>query len=322
MIEGRAGPAEVDFVLNGARLLPDGGIEERIERIAADYGTTVRIHKARHGSDLAMLASRAAAGRGQAVVAGGGDGSVSAVAAVLAGTDRALGVLPLGTLNHFAKDLDIPLDLDDAIRTVFSGRIVRVDVGEVNGRVFLNNSSIGLYPKLVHLREKQQQGGSSKWVAFARSLVAVIRDYSRVRISLSTDEESGMTYDTPFLFVGNNPYEVAGLDIGSRTALDGGMLWVCAAPRAGSGDLLAMGVRALFDRLRGSDVETFETGNLLVGTRHKHLEVSADGELVRLHSPLHYRIRPKALGVVVPAAEGGDDESLAQPPRGRDVPRV
>ena len=308
---GAAHAVEVDFVLNGGRVRPDAAVEERIHRIAAEFGAQVRIHKAREGSELRTLASRAVAGPSHTIVAGGGDGSVSAVASVLTGTDCPLGVLPLGTLNHFAKDLKIPLDIDDAIRTVFSGRVTRVDVGEVNGRVFLNNSSLGLYPKLVHLRERQQQGGSSKWVAFARSLVAVMRHYSRVRISLSSDEQGGKPYDTPFLFVGNNRYEVTGLEIGSRTALDGGTLWVCMAPRAGPADLLAIGMRALVNRLRSTDIDVFDARDLLVSTRHRRLEVSADGEVVHLDAPLRYRSRPKALSVVVPARPEEGREGLA-----------
>ncbi len=300
-----AEPAGVDFVLNGARVPPDGTLEERINRIAVDHGVEARIHIARHGSDLASLASRATEGPSRTIVAGGGDGSVSAVASVIVGTDRTLGVLPLGTLNHFAKDLKIPLDIDEAIRTVFSGRLVQVDVGEVNGRVFLNNSSLGLYPRLVHLREKQEQRGSSKWVAFARSLVTVMRHYSRVRISLSSDEPGTTQFDTPFLFVGNNRYEITGLHVGSRACLDGGTLWVCTAPRAAPGTLLALGLRALVNRLGTAEIEMFGAKDITISTRHRHLEVSADGEVVSLDAPLHYRTRPKALRVVVPAQAPG-----------------
>lgn len=295
-----ANPAGVDFVLNGARVPPDGTLQQQICRIAAEYGTEPRIHIAQHGSELRPLALKAIEGPSHTVVAGGGDGSISAVAAVLAGTEHRLGVLPLGTLNHFAKDLKIPPAIEGAIRTVFSGRVIRVDVGQVNDRVFLNNSSLGLYPKLVHLREKQQQSGSPKWVAFARSLVAVMRRYSRLHISLSSDPGGGARCDTPFLFVGNNRYEITGLEMGSRTTLDAGTLWICMAPRAGPGDLIAMGCRALVNRLRSTDIDVFDAQDLVVSTRHKSVEVSADGEVLRMEGPLRYRIWPKALGVVVP----------------------
>ena len=91
---------------------------------------------------------------------------MNAVASRLAGTNKVFGVLPLGTLNHFAKDLNIPLELGAAVDNIVAGAVSRVDVGEVNGRVFLNNSSIGLYPQIVLRRDLQRQHGRPKWIAF------------------------------------------------------------------------------------------------------------------------------------------------------------
>src|SRR5215207_1651885 len=99
------------------------------------------------------------------VVAGGGDGTVSGVAGELVGTHVPLGVLPMGTLNHFAKDLGLPLDLAEAVHVTVRGTVSRVDVGQVNGRVFLNHSSIGVYPKVVELRRRWESTGLGKWVA-------------------------------------------------------------------------------------------------------------------------------------------------------------
>jgi diacylglycerol kinase family enzyme len=100
------------------------------------------------------MAKNAARGDSQTIVAGGGDGTISAIAAELVDTDKTLGVLPLGTLNHFAKDLNIPLDVKEAAQTIIAGHVVEVDVGEVNGQVFVNNSSLGLYPDIVRRREQ------------------------------------------------------------------------------------------------------------------------------------------------------------------------
>ena len=99
-------------------------------------------------------------------MAGGGDGTVNTVASAVIDTDKTFGVLPLGTLNHFAKDLHIPLDLEAAARTIIAGHTTQVDVGEVNDEIFLNNSSLGLYPRLVQKRKKKQRLGSRKWAAF------------------------------------------------------------------------------------------------------------------------------------------------------------
>jgi diacylglycerol kinase family enzyme len=146
-----------------------------------------RIVVARNGNELSALAARAVGQSSQPVVAGGGDGTVNAVAAALVTRDAALGVLPMGTLNHFAKDLGIPLDLEAAVRNIFTGRVTRVDVGEVNNRIFVNNSGIGLYPRIVRQREEEQRHGHVKLVAFVLAVGSVIRRYSLLRVRLRID---------------------------------------------------------------------------------------------------------------------------------------
>src|SRR4029079_14151203 len=121
---------------------------------------------------------RAIAERGdELLVVGGGDGTISAAASALVGTDTRLGILPLGTLNHFARDLGIPTDLDEAAQLIARGHVRRVDVGEMNGRIFINNSAIGLYPLMVVDRDLQRRRlGRSKRVAM---LVASLRTLAR-----------------------------------------------------------------------------------------------------------------------------------------------
>ena len=132
------------------------------------------------------------------MVAGGGDGTVSAVAGVLAGTNAAIGVLPMGTLNHFAKDVGIPRHLEAAVRNIFTGQVTNVDVGEVNGRVFVNNSGIGFYPHFVRQREEQEQHGHVKRVAFVLALRSVMRRYFRLRMKLHMDQAEALDHVTPF----------------------------------------------------------------------------------------------------------------------------
>jgi diacylglycerol kinase family enzyme len=125
---------------------PSIELRDKLYRIFAENGTPARILMASNGAEVCELARRAVQENSQIIVAGGGDGTVNAVANELIGTSISLGVLPLGTLNHFARDLHIPLDLDDAALNLFTGRALPIDVGEVNGRIFLNNSSLGIYP--------------------------------------------------------------------------------------------------------------------------------------------------------------------------------
>ena len=132
-----------------------------VARMATEQGWEARIAICAGGAELNSHAEQARA-VGGLVVGGGGDGTIAATAAALVDMDAVLGVLPMETLNHFAKDLSIPRKLEEAVQTLFSGRIARVDVGEVNGRVFPNISSIGFYPRIVQEREREQQRGRNK----------------------------------------------------------------------------------------------------------------------------------------------------------------
>lgn len=130
---------------------------ERLQSHFDDAGVRVRIFQARDGAELGRLASEAMGKSPGLLVAGGGDGTLSAVADVTRQTETALGILPLGTFNHFASDLGIPLDLSQAVRTAVHGQRTHVDVGEVNGSCFLNNASLGGYPVIVRRRDFQQR---------------------------------------------------------------------------------------------------------------------------------------------------------------------
>jgi diacylglycerol kinase family enzyme len=297
--------AEVTCILNaaaGANELEAAG--QQLSRIAAVYGAKARVVLAHGGTELSSLTATALNENSQPIVAGGGDGTLNAVAAGLVGTNTALGVLPLGTLNHFAKDIGIPLKLEEAVRNIFTGRTINVDVGEVNGRVFLNNSSIGLYPQIVRQREEGQSRGYHKWVAFAQAVASVLRRHSRLHVRLDLDGKAELERATTFVFVGNNRYEIAGLDIGGRKTLAGGRLWVCISRHAGRSNLLLMALRALLGRLTDGDLDAIDAKEIGILTKRDRVDVSTDGEVNVMDSPLHYRCRPRALRVIVPAGNG------------------
>jgi diacylglycerol kinase family enzyme len=254
------------------------------------------------GADLKRVAADIARQQPAAVVAGGGDGTISAVASALVGTDVALGVLPLGTLNHFAKDAGIPLDPAEAARTIASGNIQRVDIGEVNGRAFLNNSSLGLYPHIVRQREEQQRRlGRGKWTAFAWATWVTLRHKPFLNVRLSMDEEERRC-TASFVFVGNNEYLMEGFNIGMRERLDGGRLSLYLTRRRSHWGLVMLGLRALVGRLhQAEDFEATTAQSIAIETRRRHVHVALDGEVMVMETPLNYRIRPRALRVLVPA---------------------
>lgn len=297
-------PAAICCILNGgAGTAAATDLETKVAELFAGHGARPKILIAQAGDDITAMA-RAEVERGcTLVVAGGGDGTINAVAAALLDKDMTLGVLPLGTLNHFAKDLNIPLELDAAVANLFTGSAVQVDAAEVNDRLFLNNSSLGLYPAIVRQREEIQKHGLGKWPAFVQAMAYVFWRYSALYISLKVDGRERTEEKTPFIFIGNNKYEVAGLDIGKRARLDEGRLWVYRAPRCSRLGLFAMALRAAVGGRSGRELKVFDAEEFEVRTRKRHPLVSTDGEVVRLGAPLRYRIHRRALCVMVPAAQ-------------------
>ena len=283
-----------------ARSGVDETIRHRLEEIFAAGGATADVVFAASAEELANLAQTTAADDFDLVVAGGGDGTVSLVAAALVGTGRHFGVLPLGTMNHFAKDLKLPLDFEDAARNLLTGSPVEVDVGEVNGRIFLNNSSLGLYPTIVREREKHQRLGKGKWPAFVWAAFTALRRYPFVDVRLMVDEKT-LTRRTPFVFIGNNEYVMERLEIGSRQRLDAGALSVYITNRTGRIGLVRLAIRALFGRLRDDkDFLALKTREITISTRSTRARVALDGEVDILKTPLEYRVRPRVLTVIVP----------------------
>lgn len=267
------------------------------------HGLAAKVILARGGAEMTRAAQAALADGADAVVAGGGDGTINAVASVLAGTGLPFGVLPLGTLNHFAKDVGVPLGLDDAVANLARGVSKAVDVGEVNGQLFLNNSSLGLYPDMVRDREKQQHRlGRGKWLAAFWATLGALRRFPFLNVRLTLDDGEEHARRTPFVFIGNNEYTMSGLQIGARAALDRGTLSLYVAQRPGRLGLLRFAWRALCGRLaQEKDVDVLAAQSVLIETRHTRIPVATDGEVSVMTTPLHYRIRPAALRVIVPS---------------------
>jgi diacylglycerol kinase family enzyme len=286
------------------------GNEEVARTLAETFdacAARARIHMAREGEEIERLVRRACSNGARAIVAGGGDGTIAAVAARLVGTERVLGVLPLGTLNHFAKDLGVPLKLEDAARSICDGQVACVDVGEVNGHIFINNSGLGLYPRIVRRREKlQTRDRIGKWRAFFRAALAVLRRYPFLHVRLKADGKE-IVRKTPFVIIGNNEYQVESFRLGARKCLDAGYLSLYVAHRTGRLGLIRLAVRALFGRLQqAKDFDALKAQEIVVETRRpKRLPVATDGEVNVMQTPLHYRVLPGALRVIVPKQESG-----------------
>jgi YegS/Rv2252/BmrU family lipid kinase len=291
---------------------PDADARVReVREVLENAGLTANV-VACEPARLGESARRAADEGAELIVAAGGDGTASAVAGGLAGTDVPLAVLPLGTLNHFAKDLGMPLELAAAAEAIARGQTRRVDVGEVNGRVFINNSSIGLYPEVVLSRDEQQKTvRRSKWWAFAVAALRVLKRFPLLRMRLVTTDHEVCSH-TPFVFVGNNPYTIEVLKLGTRAQLDTGHLGVYMMKCTGRARMFWLMVRAVLGRLDGvEDFEAVAAREVWLDVKKRRLPVAVDGEVVMMTGPLHYRIRPSALTVVVGAAQAAELEAAS-----------
>jgi diacylglycerol kinase family enzyme len=254
--------------------------------------------------DLPSAVAAAVAARElDAVCVAGGDGTVSSAAAVMAGSEKPLGVLPLGTLNHFARDIGLP-DLAAAAGAIATGCWRAVDVGEVNGRVFVNNCSMGVYPEAVRNREERRERGARKWPAMVKAMHHALQRLPLLRLTLRTDEGTRRVA-TPLLMVGNNRYQTELLRLGQRAALDEGLLWVYLTRSTGAGGVVKLVLRALAGRLEQTrGFESLSTRALHVDDRRRrrHLPVAVDGELTQFEPPLVLRSRPRSLRVLAPPA--------------------
>lgn len=279
----------------------DRGAADALRGQLAQAGLDAELVLADGGEAMIAAARRALDGGARLVAAGGGDGTVNAVASMMVDSGVHFGVLPMGTLNHFAKDLGIPLELDAAVRNLAEGRACAVDVGEVNGRIFLNNSGLGLYPDIVHDREKQQRRlGRGKWPAALWAAVSALRRYPFLSMRLRVEGER-LARRTPFVFIGNNVYKLQGLAIGERERLDGRTLSLYVAQYPTRLGLLRFAFLALCGRLAEErDFDVVLAPEMEIETRHRRMRVATDGEVTLMETPLRYRVRPGALQVLVP----------------------
>ena len=302
-------PIEVIINAGGGSFVEDE-TEQLLTDQFAEHGVDANIHLAKTGAELESLTKSAIDGDSKIIVVGGGDGTINTVAAEVYKADKILGVLPLGTLNHFSKDLGIPQDVATAIRVIADNHTQNIDLGEVNGRIFINNSSIGLYPRIVRHREVQQERlGRGKWSAALIAALRVFRlnPFFRIGFALNGRE---FVRKTPFVFIGNNEYEMDFYNIGTRTRLDGGRLSVYFLHHGGRWGVVRLLIRTVFGLLRQTkEFETLDTDEIIISMRKKFIMVAIDGEVSLMETPLTYRILPGVLKVIVPKPENARDNA-------------
>ena len=240
------------------------------------------------------------AGSHDVIAAAGGDGTVSSVAAAVARANKTLAVIPTGTLNHFARDAGIPTDLDAAVALLRTGRPGAVDVGIVNDRFFLNNVSLGSYPRMVDERTELERRGRSRRIA---AMVAAARTWWRLRsvTAALTVDGRDLIRRSPFIVVGNGRYVLSGFALSRRHHISDHQLSLYVAPRAGRLGALSLPLRALLGTLdRYEQFETFAATEITIALSQRRVLTGIDGEVRELESPLRFAVRPGALQVLLP----------------------
>ena len=294
----------VDVIINVRSGTPGKeAAAERVTEFLSSRGMDARVELVRTPDDLPAAVERASAGNADIVVAGGGDGTIAAVASGVLDTPKVLGVLPLGTFNYFAQRIGLPLELDAALEVIATApTTTTMSVGEVNGRVFLNNSSIGLYPEVLKQRESTYRRiGRSQVAAYLSVAFVLMQPPAFLNLQLTADG-TPLVRRTPLLFVGSNPHQMASFGIPGYECLEDGRLALYITKPMSVTQLWGLALRGFFRGLHGAnELEIICARELQVSLRRKRVRVAMDGEIARLSSPLRYRLRANALRVLTAA---------------------
>lgn len=283
-------------------------IRAAVENVLSSDGSSVKVRQVQRGMNISEESKAIAKNGADVLVAAGGDGTINAAASALIHQPTALGVIPAGTLNHFARDLQIPLKPEQAARTMVEGRVIEVDAASVNGRIFLNNSVLGLFPNYRTVREAWERHGFGRtrvgrFISFVAAVAKVFWRLPHLTISLQVEGGVQRTIRTPFVLVGNNEHRMEGLALGSRNYLDRGKLWVYAMRPCTRWQLLRLVLGLLLGREpRESIFEVFPASRLTIDSKRARIGVGVDGEMVRMKAPLEYKSLPGALRVIAPSS--------------------
>jgi diacylglycerol kinase family enzyme len=278
-----------------ARTLAEGGRE--FEFLLIDDPARI--------SEVARRAVELASARQGVVVAAGGDGTINAVAAVVLASGCPFGVLPQGTFNYFGRAHGIPQDTAAAARALLGASIKPVQAAQVNGRLFLVNASLGLYPQLLEDREAwKQQLGRSRFVAFLSGIATLLQSGKQLHLQIESAGQA-VALRTPTLFVGNNHLQLVRVGIAGQQAdaVEQGQLTAIVVRPIGTLALFGLLMRGLLGQLGDADnIDSFSFRRLTVTPRGvKRIKVATDGEIAWMRTPLVFEIAPQPLLLLVPA---------------------
>ncbi|WP_196258954.1 diacylglycerol/lipid kinase family protein [Pelagibacterium limicola] len=290
------------FLINGnsGSVAALGLTADRLRDVLAARGIAAVVDAELEG-DLAGAVARATASDADIVVAAGGDGTVTALAGAMLGTDKSLGILPLGTANMLARDLNIPLDVDTWIEALEAMQPRAVDVGVVNGRIFLHKVVVGLLPALAAGREYIRGEGGGAILGYCRFFVRRLARTRRIALSVSTDGGLPHAERLQALAIASNAYEEGVGMFFSRSKLDAGKLTLYRLKHLTLGDVIRLSLLMIAGHWQDDEaLEIEEAQTVTVMSRKPALKVMLDGEVETLTSPLEFAIVPQGLNILAP----------------------
>ena len=305
--EVQAADAEWFIVLNRASGASEKDLVRRtIEAELAAAGRRHRFIPVAPGGivQACQRAARLAAEHGGILVAAGGDGTINCAAQAALVQDCPLGLIPQGTFNLFARELGLPLEVEQATRAVLHARPEPVQVGLVNQRVFLVNASVGLYPKLLADRETvKQKLGRRRWIALLSALKSLLEWRLKLVLDAELDGELRQLR-TSNVFLCNNRLQLQrlGMDEALVAQVGEGRLACLVVPPLGLWAKLRLVASAFFGKLGDErEIQVLALRTLAVGARHaRRLKVATDGEVQWMQLPLRFTVSPRPLKVMLP----------------------
>lgn len=277
-----------------------GVTSEALRAMFDDAGLRCHVD-ARSDVPIAERVADAVAGPADIIVAAGGDGTITAIAEALTGTQKSLAILPLGTVNALAKDLNIPLELRQAIQALAGGERQLIDVGEVNGRTFLHKVVVGVIPAVAAGREHiRDRPGIGAKIGFLRYFLRRLQRSKRMAVLIRTPDGETRIERVQAIAVASNAYDEGLGQFFTRSALDKGKLTLYILRHLTPADVMRLTAAMLLGKWKNDDALSIESVEAVTITTHKELlKVMFDGEVETLRTPLEFSIRAKALSVIV-----------------------
>ncbi len=289
-------------ILNAASGSQDG--DDKRSAITAAFtkrGRGVDFINVQDHDSVEAAANAALADPDAALAIAGGDGTICSAASVLAGSGRAIGIIPAGTFNYFARSLGLPQEMDAAVETLITGQSRAVNVATVNDRMFLNNASIGAYAAILQTREgTYRRWGRSRLAAYWSVVKTLVTFRAPLRLNIRVDDQT-LTRRTPIIFVINNAYQLQQMGLDGAEAVAAGELVVLIAPNTGRLGLfrhaaaLALGIAK-----SETDYEMISGKNIEIVMKRKRRPVARDGEITRMGGPFTLRHAAAPLRIMVP----------------------